>query len=125
MDPDEQLLRDSCLAACAELGVRIITPFKLEGIDGSSVEFVALFPDFGSAKGTVVCHFRDWPAKQAVANRHGFFCSGLHPDSYNKYNREHFVDAFEEWGWQGNSSERPNWCRGPASPVVPPEHGGE
>jgi hypothetical protein len=112
MSPEERLIREACLAASAELGVRIVTPIQLADADGSPVEFIALFPDFGSPDGTVVCHFRDWPKKQAVANRHGVYCAGLHPDSYSSYDRRHFVDAFEEWGWQGSAFERPNWCRG-------------
>ncbi len=76
---------------------------------GLPVEFIALFPDFGGAKGTVVCHFREMGTKRGVADKHGYYCSGLHPDSYATYQREHFVDAFDDWGWHGSSSERPEW----------------
>jgi hypothetical protein len=112
MNHDEELIRDACCAASAELGVRIVTPFHLADLDGSDVEFIAMFPDFGGPKGTVVCHFRDWPAKQLVAARHALYCSGLHPDSYCRYDRETFVNGFEEWAWHGPATERPGWCRG-------------
>ena len=74
--------------------------------------FLALFPEFGGPNGTAVCHFRNWPAKHAVAAAHGYYCSGLHPDSYARYDREQFVDAFSEWGWRGAASQRPEWYRG-------------
>jgi hypothetical protein len=112
MSTDEQLIRDACEIAAAQLGVRIVTPFTLPGEGGRPVEFIALFPDFGSPKGTTVCHFRDWPAKNAAAIAQGYYCSGLHPDSYARYDREQFVDAFREWGWQGSTSGAPEWCRG-------------
>jgi hypothetical protein len=111
MSHDEQMILDACLAASVELGVRIVAPFHLADVDGSAVEFIAHFPEFGSPKGMVVCHFRDWPAKQVVATRHGLYCSGLHPDSYSRYDRATFVDGFEEWAWQGSAANRPGWCR--------------
>jgi hypothetical protein len=104
-------IRDACLMASADLGVRIVTPFSLIGRNGLAVEFIALFPDFGSAKGTAVCHFRDWPAKQGVASAHGLFCAGLHPESYGEYDRAQFVDTFIDWGWWGRDSDRPEWLR--------------
>ena len=54
---DTERIRDACLTASAELGVRIVTPFSLMGGQGTPVEFIALFPDFGGLKGTVVCDF--------------------------------------------------------------------
>src|SRR5437764_11114210 len=112
MNPDELLIRDACVTAATDLGVRIVTPFSLVGDDGSPVEFIALFPDFGSPHGTAVCHFRDWPAKNPVATARGYYCSGLHPDSYARYDREQFVDAFLDWGWQDSASGRPECCGG-------------
>lgn len=106
MDAEERLITAACLNASIDLGVRIVTPFRLE-----SVPFIALYPDFGGPKGTAVCHFRDWQAKQAIASALGFFCSGLHPDSYSVYGRDRFVETFGDWGWQGTPEERPEWCR--------------
>lgn len=111
MSPEEQLILGACVRAAADLGVRIVTPFRLVGGDGAPVEFLALFPDFGGSNGTAVCHFRDWPARNTFATARGYFCSGLHPASYARYDREQFVDAFSEWGWRGDASERPEWCR--------------
>jgi hypothetical protein len=113
---DEQLIRDACVAASADLGVRVITLFSLANDGRPPVEFIALFPDFGGPKGTVVCHFRDWPSKNPVALQHGYYCSGLHPDSYSGYDRRMFVEALVEWGWHGPGSERPEWCK----PTAPP-----
>jgi hypothetical protein len=112
MAPEELLIRDACLAAAADLEVRIVTPFSLAGDNGSLVEFIALFPDFGSPNGVAVCHFQDWPTKNALAVQCGYYCSGLHPDSYARYSREQFVDAFAEWGWRGAVSQQPAWSKG-------------
>jgi hypothetical protein len=109
MSSEEQMIREACLAAAVELGVRVVAPFNLQADEHSPVEFIALFPDFGSPNGTAVCHFRDWPRKNPVAASNGFYCSGLHPDSYLKYKREQFIDAFIDWGWQGRITERPAW----------------
>jgi hypothetical protein len=111
MTGDDALMRDACRVAAADLGVRIVTPFSVAGEDGAPVEFIALFPDFGGAKGTAVCHFRDWPAKHVIAAANGYYCSGLHPDSYSRYDREQFVDAFTEWGWLHGTSSPPAWYR--------------
>jgi len=43
MAPQELLIRDSCLVAAADLGVRIVAPFSITGDDGSLVEFIACF----------------------------------------------------------------------------------
>jgi hypothetical protein len=113
MIPEERLIHDDCQAAAADLSVRIVAPFTLAVEGASPVDFIALFPDFGGPKGTVVCRFRDWMTKNTIASRCGYYCSGLHPDSYTRYDRDEFVGAFEEWGWHGDLSERPQWCRAP------------
>jgi hypothetical protein len=111
MSQDNLLIRDACLTAAAELGVRVVAPFRLLEGGGEAVEFIAHFPDFGGPKGMLVCHFKDWPAKQLVAKLYGFYCSGLHPDSYSRYDRETFVDGFKEWAWTGNAADEPDWCK--------------
>jgi hypothetical protein len=113
MSPEDRSIQDACLAAAADLGVRVVSPFTLSVNGDSPVDFIALFPDFGGPKGTVVCQFRDWMAKNAIASACGYYCSGLHPDSYMRYDRDEFGNAFEEWGWHGNPSERPHWCTAP------------
>ncbi len=105
-------IRDACLVGAAELSVRVVTPFSLPDGQGLPVEFITFFPDFGGPNGTVVCHLHDWLEKHGVAESHGFNCSGLHADSYGQFNREQFVEAFNEWGWRGGASNRPAWCSG-------------
>ena len=55
--------------ALTSIGVRIVTPFSLMGNDGREVEFIALFPDFGSPAGIFVIHLRNWPVKQTGCGR--------------------------------------------------------
>jgi hypothetical protein len=116
MTPEDRLILEACVVAATKLGVRIVTPFSLAGEEGRAVEFIALFPEFGTPAGTVVCNFQDWPAKQQLARRNGYYCSGLHPDSYSQYSRQKFVEAFVEWGWQGRGEDRPDWCHDPTKP---------
>src|SRR5262245_4785768 len=94
MDADDELIRNACMTAADDLGVRIVSPFRLIEVQDVPVDFIALFPDFGSQRGTAVCLSREWTTKNVVAGKFGFYCSGLHPNSYSQYDREHFIDAF-------------------------------
>ena len=112
MTPTERLIQESCCAAAADLGVAVITPFVLVGGDGRSHVFIALFEQFGNDRGVLVCHADDWLVNNPIAANHGYYCSGLHPDSYSRYDRRIWIDTFEEWGWRGREEGRPPWCRG-------------
>ena len=109
MSPDDMGIRDACVFASADLEVRIVSPFSLTDSSGNPVEFIALFPDFGSQNGAAVCHLMDWPLKSPVASQHGVFCAGLHPDAYREYSRKRFIETLNDWSWQGKPWERPKW----------------
>src|ERR1700722_6750727 len=107
MTPD-LLIRQTCQAAAAALGVGITAPFVVVDTDGVEHDFIALFKKVGSENGTLVCQADDWLHKNQVAVRNGYFCSGLHPDSYCKFDRDLWLETFRDWGWNG-----PKWERTP------------
>src|SRR5262245_16372160 len=104
MSRDERSILNARLFAAAELGVRVVAPFRFSDANGLPIEFIALFSEFGSPKGIAVCYFPDGPAKHVDAKHHGYYCSGLHPGSYSRYDSNFFAETFEEWGWQGSPS---------------------
>lgn len=111
MTPD-LLIQQSCQAAAEALGVGITAPFVLVDADGVEYDFIALFKQVGSEKGTLVCQADDWLHKNQVAVRNGYYCSGLHPDSYCKFDRTLWLETFRDWGWHGPKWERPPWKGG-------------
>lgn len=111
MTPD-LLIQESCQAAAAALGVGITSPFVLVDADGVEHNFIALFKRVGSEKGTLVCQADEWVHKNQVAVRSGYYCSGLHPDSYSKFDRALWLETLRDWGWHGPNWERPPWKGG-------------
>lgn len=107
----DRQIQQTCQAAASALDVAITTPFVLVDADGQSHTFIALFEQFGSAKGVLICQSDDWVVKNPIALRHGYYCSGLHPQSYSNYDRGLWIETFEEWGWLGPEWKRPSWCR--------------
>ena len=105
---EKQLIENSCLAAAEDLGIRIVAPFEISDGD-DDVSFIAFFPDFGSRKGALVCHIDEWLALYKIAHRLGYFCSGLHPDSYRIYDRERFIETLIDWHWLGEPTLEPRW----------------
>jgi hypothetical protein len=52
-------IRNSCEEAAIDLGIEVVAPHYLATEDDNQVEFIALFPSFGSLKGTLIVHFDD------------------------------------------------------------------
>ena len=97
--------------AADDLGIRVTIPFVLTGPDAQAIEFIALVHDFGAPGGALVCSFQNWPSLKEPVEGHGYFLSGLNPDSYSRYDRQHFIDTLEDWGWFGKGA-RPSWYTG-------------
>jgi hypothetical protein len=121
----DQLLRDTCNAAAKDLGVDVAAPYTLVDVAGNVHTFIAYFPEFGNEKGTLICRADEWTSLNRIASDHGYYCSGLHPDSYSRYycsglhpdsysryDRGLWIETFDEWGWQGPRENRPVWCKG-------------
>src|SRR5258708_7142672 len=105
MTPSERLIQESCRLAANDLDLPIVSPFVLMGTDGKTLPFIALFERFGSDRGVLICMADDWLAKNSIATELGYFCSGLHPNSYSEYDRRLWIESFEEWGWRGREGD--------------------
>ena len=112
MKPVERDLIDAWLIASADLGVQVLSPFVVERPGESPASFRLLIRGFGSSKGTLICTTDDDLADAfAVAERAGYYASGLNPARYSRYERQHFIDTLEDWGWFGDGT-RPAWLKG-------------
>src|SRR5215470_15089422 len=109
MNPIERRIQQTCRAAALDLSVRVTTPFSLFDSFGKQCEFLARFEDFGGQNGVLICHADKWVIKNPTAVQQGYFCSGLHPESYETYDRSCWIEAFEEWRWHGPPRARPSW----------------
>jgi hypothetical protein len=80
-----------------------------------SVTFAVFLPDFGSKNGMVVgllgWHLFD-AEETAVANAAKLYLSALNPETYSTFDRDHFVDTLNDWGWYGPDDEQPAWYGG-------------
>lgn len=95
------------LEAAEDLGIRVVAPFTLQS--DTSVTFEAHVMDFGGPKGTVVGVLDDKLVDCRAAQ--GFYTSNLAP-SFRNYERQHFVDTLNDWGWYGPEKLRPVWYTG-------------
>src|SRR5437660_707181 len=109
MTDSENLIQRSCQVASKDLQVKIVSPFSVIDALGRSHDFVALFPQFAGARGTLICLADDWVSKHGIAQELGYYCSGLHPDSYACYDRELWIESFHDWGWFGAECRQPSW----------------
>ncbi len=108
------------LDAGRDLGIRVVHPFRFTSRDGKTAETQGVFlPDFGSAAGTLLlCRF-DSDIVADTAEDTEFYRSALNPIHYEPYNRLHFIEALEDWGWFGDPSLAPDWFAG----RMPPQRG--
>ena len=110
MIKEESKIAQSWLLAAAELHITVITPYVLD-FDDEKYEFIALIKDFGCPSGTLICLPDSWDdlGYADIAELNGFYCSGLYPESYMQYERNHFIEALEDWGYFGDEIKRPVW----------------
>ena len=107
-DIDEAILR-AWLQAGADLGIRVTAPFTLHVSEVEAVTYEAHIVDFGGPNGTVVGVLDD--KLNDCRSLKGYYGSNLAP-SYRNYNRQHFIDTLNDWGWFGPSELRPSWYTG-------------
>jgi len=96
-----------------ELGFYVEAPFILSTADGE-FRFVALIRDFGSPHGMLVLTGAESDSYDQraveVAQSLGFGFS-IVGDTYNCYNRQHFIDTLDDWQYFG-SQPPPSWYSG-------------
>jgi|SRR5579884_2301517 len=105
----DELISQAWLEAAADLGIRVLAPFEMQGEDGSTVLFEAHIPDFGGPKGTVAASVGNRVA--GIREQNGYFPSDL-GTPYRHYERQLFIDTLVDWGWSGESGKEPPWYVG-------------
>jgi hypothetical protein len=97
------------IRAAADLDIRVVAPFALTTTNGEAILFEAHILDFGGPKGTVVGNEKNELGD--VRQKSGYFCSNLY-SSYRRYDRQHFIDTLDDWGWFGEKGTEPSWYTG-------------
>jgi hypothetical protein len=117
--PDEQLT-EAWRQAATDLGIEVAAPFAVSMGDRELL-CIALVRCFGGRKGALLLPLEAMgdiftnTEKARAANARltelGYFCSLL-GESYQHYDREHFVDTLNDWGWLGEPEAAPDWYTG-------------
>jgi len=94
-----------------DLLIEVEAPFVLTDENGRKNTYGLLIKDFGSKLGTLILSADDMTDFNE-AHKHGYYCSALNPESYDKYRRELFIDTLNDWGYFGEESNKPNWYNG-------------
>jgi hypothetical protein len=102
-------ISDAWRQAAADLGIRVEAPFALTKESGEPEWFEAHILDFGGPNGTVVAS-QDGEST-GIRKRLGYFVSDLFP-IYWTYERQHFIDTLNDWGWFGEKGQEPSWYTG-------------
>jgi hypothetical protein len=103
------VLVQAWLTAGIELGIRVEAPAQVI-IRGEAVECSAFLPDFGSVNGAAVFSLLGSIELPKTADPDPF-CSLLNADQYENFDRNHFIDTLNDWGWFGNG-DPPDWYSG-------------
>ena len=105
---DSQIV-EAWIKAGNELGIRVIAPFELTSESGDGRWFEAFIPDFGGPNGTIVGNRTDELGD--VREQHGYYASNLY-SSYQKFDRQFFIDTLNDWRWFGELGKEPHWYTG-------------
>ncbi len=105
-----RMVTEAFLAAGRDLKIEVIAPFDLI-VDGKSHQYLAYLPHFGGPKGMVVAAIVADGGLHAAANRAGLYSSSVNSEVYDKYEREHFIDTLNDWGFYGPGEKRPPWLK--------------
>lgn len=103
-------IANAWIEASKDLGVKIKTPFRLQLDRDNFIECILLVEDFGSNLGTMVFVESDWLGNKQIESS-GYGISTL-SDSYQKYERDSFIDMLNDWGYFGDESKKPEWYTG-------------
>jgi hypothetical protein len=105
---DEQI-SNAWQQAAHDLKIRVVAPFELVEESGKVECFEAHIVDFGGPNVTVVGNKDSgW---HDIRERLGYYYSNLFP-SYRTYDRQHFIDTLDDWGWFGEKGNEPPWYTG-------------
>ena len=98
--------------AAKELGIRIVVGYVAHLSDGTAFCTQALFPDFGSAFGTIVLDIEselDTSIRKDLLEQ-GFSISTFsEPLPNEEFDALNYAEMFSEWGWTNNEMDKPAW----------------
>jgi len=97
--------------AAKDLEIEIIAPFILVTQDNQTFRFELLVKSFGSKLGTIVFSMYKME-EMKIAEKYGYYYSGLNPERYCTYDRDFFIETLIDWGYFGNKFEKPSWYTG-------------
>lgn len=98
--------------AAEQLGIRVEIGFIATLSNGSKLTSQALFPDLGSALGTLVFSSQDAVDRATrgdlVAQGYGI-STFSEPLPQEVFDVDSYAEMFAEWGWTGTAREKPTW----------------
>ncbi len=97
--------------AADDLQINVQSPFFLTIADNKTIKYDLLIEHFGSKLGTLILSTDDM-TEFNTAEEFGYYCSALNPDSYSTYERENFIETLDDWGYYGETANKPNWYSG-------------
>ena len=97
--------------AAKDLNINIRSPFSLTTKDNRKIKFDLFVENFGSPNGIVILTINDMHDLSALKDFDISF-SALSKSSYSTYNRQHFIDTLNDWGYFGDRSKTPEWYTG-------------
>jgi hypothetical protein len=92
--------------AAADLGVRLFAPCQWANTSGGYVTLEAYLPDFGGKNGLYLTDIERDGTEELPTN-----LSKL-GDSYRSFDRRHFMETLDDWGWYGETHLKPAWFSG-------------
>jgi hypothetical protein len=106
-------LAESWQQAASDMGLEIVSPFRLQMPDNREIEFEVLLKNFGAKNGMLlVSNYSKIEKVMSIILEMGYGCSVLSPslESY-RYSREDYEDVLADWGWSGPAADEPTWLK--------------
>ena len=100
---------DAWKQAEQDLGIKINPEFTVRLMN--STKTFLFIENFGGPNGTIATELGDTSDFKELGEL-GFYCSALNPVSYSNYNRNHFIDTLNDWGFLGEKHKTPDWYTG-------------
>jgi hypothetical protein len=94
--------------AADDLQIKIQSPFVLTTAANRIIQYELLIEQFGTKLGTLVLSIDDM-TEFNTAEEFGYYCSALNPDNYSAYDRAKFIDTLNDWGYYGDTPNKPGW----------------
>jgi hypothetical protein len=111
MTPTEAKVVAAWKEAAADLGIRFTSPFVVHTPDGRSHQHLGLVHQFGRRFGTLISVLHEPSEQTPRPAGDDYFWSILGP-SYERYDRQEFIETLDDWQFFGSEVERPSWYSG-------------